>query len=772
MGLNKSSSPDDSRTRTLKMTDLRHPVVLGCLALLVLSLTFTVIGLAWRTRVTLQQTSLAYQTQAKRDVLRMTRDMGQLLQSTSLPLKTLLDTSALSTQRARTQTLTLQTTLRNTVWLRSLSLVNARGQIIISTNADNIGTLLNIQDGLAYGASSDDVPRIGTSHAGHDLADGLALTDNAKATPSQGYLTLTQTHLDHDSTPLSLVATLSLDYLIRQLTDTVDTLDTPPPRVSLLRQDGLRLLDTQPADARLLQLERDLSENWQHGTATTAQELEAVDGSIWIVATSLHNRLPIGLIWAADRDLLLAASRAQLNQQNFHAVLLVLGLDILIILTWLSFHHANRRTRQALRRNETRQRLLEKAIETCVDAILVTRPDGSIEWGNPAFSTLTGFSSEEATNHTPGELIKSGLQPVAFYHQMWQSILNGHVWRGELVNRKKNGNLYNESLTITPILDADGKVQHFIAIKEDITERKLIQEQIETAHTRLLAVVENFPGGLIMEDVNGDILFVNAYLFELFGIASSADFAIGKPRYPLTRAVSLLTENEAAFVERTEELRTRTRSMYNEEIRLKDGRWIERDFVPIHHQDTPLGYLCIYRDISPRKRHERELWQLATTDPLTGLLNRRAFFEQMEHERSRLIRYQGEAAILMLDIDYFKHVNDTYGHAAGDAMLCHIVTLTHDLLRESDTFGRLGGEEFAILMPSTLRDGALRLGERIRATLELRPLHYNDSQISVTTSIGISIMSAEDTNTDQALSRADHALYAAKRLGRNRVEIG
>jgi diguanylate cyclase (GGDEF)-like protein/PAS domain S-box-containing protein len=757
----------------MKMPDLRAPVVLGSLALVVLSLVFTMIVLVWRTSTTLEQKSLAYHAQAQRDVLRMTRDMGQLLQSTSLPLKTLLDTSASRSLRERTQTMALQTALRNTVWLRSLSLVNARGQVIISTNPNNIGTMLDIQNGLTYGSSSDEVPRIGSAHAGHDLNDGLALTDNAKSTPNPGYLTLTRTHIDHnDGTPLTLAATLSLDYLIRQLTDTANIFDTPAPRVSLLRQDGLRLLDTQPADARLLQLERQLTENWQQGGSTIAQELEAVDGSIWIVAASLHNRLPIGVIWAASRDQLLATSSAELKQQNFRVLLLVLGTDLFIILTWLSFRHANRRTREALRRNETRQRLLEKAIEACVNAILITRPNGSIEWGNPAFTTLTGFSIEEAVNRTLGELVKSGQQSHSFYHQMWKSILNGHVWRGELINRKKNGSLYDELLTITPILDTDGKVQNFIAIKEDITERKLAQEQIEAAHIRLLTVIENFPGGVVMEDVNGNILLFNAYLFELFGIAPSEDFAIGKPKYLLTRAIGLLTEDNMAFTERSEELRVRVRPVYNEEIRLKDGRWIERDFVPIHHQNSPLGYLCIYRDITPRKRHERELWQLATTDSLTGILNRRAFLEQLEHERSRLTRYQGDAAILMLDIDYFKRINDTYGHAAGDAMLCHIVTLTRDLLRESDTFGRLGGEEFAILMPSTLRDGALGLGERIRATLELHPLHYNDCQISVTTSIGISLMTAGDANTDQALSRADHALYAAKHHGRNRVELG
>jgi diguanylate cyclase (GGDEF)-like protein/PAS domain S-box-containing protein len=754
----------------MKIANSRYAVALGCFLSIACTIALTMFGLSWYAYVTVDQNTLASQLQAQREVSRMTRDMGQLLQNTTLPLKTLLDATP-PTQRTRMWTIALHNALRNTVWLRSLSLVDARGQVIASTNADNIGVMLDIQDWPAYGASPEGVSRIGPAHAGRDLADGVALIDNAKATPGLGYITLSRTHMGHspNDAPLTLVATLSLDYLIRQITDSADT---PSTRISLLRADGLRLLDTRPADAGLLKLERNLVENWRHGAPAESRTFEAVDGRYWIVAANLHNSLPIGLIWAADRELLLADARAKLRQYNTRVIMLMLGINILGIMVWLLFRYTNRHARETLRRSEARQLLLGKAIDACVSAILVTRPDGSIEWVNPAFTLLTGFSAEEATNRKPGELVKSGLQPHAFYHQMWQTILNGQVWRGELINRKKNGSLYDESLTITPMLDDEGKVQHFIAIKEDITARRLAREQLEASHTRLQTVVESFPGGVVMENTQGGIILLNAYLFELFGMLPSEEFTVGRPIFPLTYAIGLLTEDDATFAEHIGELRERARPLYNEELRLKDGRWIERDFVPIRHQDAPIGYLYIYRDVTPRKRHERELWQLATTDSLTGLLNRRAFFEQLERERNRLARYQGEASILMLDIDHFKRVNDTYGHAAGDMMLRHVVMLTNDLLRESDIFGRLGGEEFAILLPATPREGALGIGERIRATLELHPLAYNDNQIPITISIGLSIMTTEDINTEQALSRADRALYAAKRHGRNRVEIG
>jgi diguanylate cyclase (GGDEF)-like protein/PAS domain S-box-containing protein len=354
---------------------------------------------------------------------------------------------------------------------------------------------------------------------------------------------------------------------------------------------------------------------------------------------------------------------------------------------------------------------------------------------------------------------------------MWQTILSGRVWHGELTNRRKDGTFYDELLTISPALDSDGVIQNFIATKEDFTQQKAAREELEIAHSHLNAVVENFPGSLIMEDLRGHIVLLNQYVFELLGLPGTEEYVLGKPIHPLMVFSSHVAENSRAFLDRVEELRAAARPSYGEEIHFKDGRWIERDFIPIRLHESLIGFLYIYRDISQRKRHARELWQLATSDPLTGIPNRRAFFESIEHERARLTRYPGEAAVLMIDIDHFKQINDTHGHAAGDAVLCHTVRQIRKLLRESDMLARLGGEEFAILLPQASREGALGLAERVRKVLEDTPLIYNDVPIHVTASVGVTIMSHTDSSTDKTLSRADHALYEAKRNGRNRVEI-
>jgi diguanylate cyclase (GGDEF)-like protein len=161
---------------------------------------------------------------------------------------------------------------------------------------------------------------------------------------------------------------------------------------------------------------------------------------------------------------------------------------------------------------------------------------------------------------------------------------------------------------------------------------------------------------------------------------------------------------------------------------------------------------------------------MATTDFLTGLANRRSFMARLEAELARLKRFDIErAAILMLDLDHFKRVNDSHGHAAGDAVLKHFAALLRAELRKIDTGGRLGGEEFAILLIGADLAAAELSAERLRRRIAATPLDFAGQSIAVTVSIGIATLAPGDASADAALRRADAALYAAKQAGRNRV---
>jgi diguanylate cyclase (GGDEF)-like protein/PAS domain S-box-containing protein len=165
----------------------------------------------------------------------------------------------------------------------------------------------------------------------------------------------------------------------------------------------------------------------------------------------------------------------------------------------------------------------------------------------------------------------------------------------------------------------------------------------------------------------------------------------------------------------------------------------------------------------------RRLHRLADTDPLTGLLNRRGFREQFEREWLRSLRHQRSLACVMLDVDFFKRVNDTHGHAAGDAALRWIAELLSRQCRPSDVICRYGGEEFCIMAPETTEQGAAHLAERIRFSLAETPIRAGGRALQITASFGVADCLGELNNVDELVERADQALRIAKQSGRNRV---
>lgn len=193
--------------------------------------------------------------------------------------------------------------------------------------------------------------------------------------------------------------------------------------------------------------------------------------------------------------------------------------------------------------------------------------------------------------------------------------------------------------------------------------------------------------------------------------------------------------------------------------------------TPIHENDVLVGVEVVFQDISHRKKLEEELMHLATTDPLTGVANRRKLIEQLGMELARTRRSGESAAFLMVDIDHFKKVNDSFGHAIGDTVIQHLAELSRLRLRRVDLFGRLGGEEFGILLPSTNGTEAVQVAESFRRYVAETPAPSSKGDIPFTISIGVACLEPGDEAPDSVLARADVALYRAKEGGRNRVEL-
>ncbi len=208
-------------------------------------------------------------------------------------------------------------------------------------------------------------------------------------------------------------------------------------------------------------------------------------------------------------------------------------------------------------------------------------------------------------------------------------------------------------------------------------------------------------------------------------------------------------------------------SMEVQGINCGKPNWLLIDSIPLVSKGSSYGQMLIIRDITERKTFEETLYNLSVTDELTGLFNRRHFMQVASQELNRAKRYGHNLSIAMIDIDYFKNVNDFFGHSAGDRVLINLALLLKQRLRQADTVARLGGEEFGLILPETTPENACRLAEDLRKIIADTPVDYEEVKISITVSIGITSSSSVAESVEDLLRAADKALYTAKDEGRN-----
>jgi diguanylate cyclase (GGDEF)-like protein len=291
------------------------------------------------------------------------------------------------------------------------------------------------------------------------------------------------------------------------------------------------------------------------------------------------------------------------------------------------------------------------------------------------------------------------------------------------------------------------------------------------------AIYETSPDGILVVDAQGMVVAHNRQFLQLWNIVPSqlhmkADgTAIGESDAPLLAEVVARVQNPAAFLERVRELYDNPQLDDHCEIELKDGRTLERHSTVLRGEhDEYLGRVWFFRDITTQKNHEAALIQLARHDPLTGTANRRYFFERAEQEFMRSRRYHAPLSITLIDVDHFKQINDQYGHATGDEVLKLLSQKISALLRENDLLARIGGEEFAILMPSTGLAGAALMAERLRLAIAEEASPVAGLMLHLRFSAGVTQLKAQDQSIEDCLRRADEAMYKAKQAGRDRVE--
>ena len=296
---------------------------------------------------------------------------------------------------------------------------------------------------------------------------------------------------------------------------------------------------------------------------------------------------------------------------------------------------------EALLRSRKDLYLARKVIEASLDGIMICNPQGLIEFVNPAFTQLTGYSFEEVFGRNPN-LLKSGRHDEAFYHRLWGALDRDGVWQGEVWNKRKNGEIYPEWLTINVIRDDTGQISQYAAVFSDITERKKAEERIKN---------------------------------------------------------------------------------------------------------------------------------LAYFDVLTGMPNRRLFTDRLQVAMANAHRHGQRLAIMFLDLDLFKRINDTLGHGVGDMVLVETSKRLGQCVREGDTVARLGGDEFVILLPEVDHvEDAAKLAERVISHVKA-PFVIDEHELYVTTSVGIAVYPEDGQTVEQLIKNADTAMYRAKDLGRNAYQL-
>jgi len=302
-----------------------------------------------------------------------------------------------------------------------------------------------------------------------------------------------------------------------------------------------------------------------------------------------------------------------------------------------------------------------------------------------------------------------------------------------------------------------------------LARQRHARDALANSEARFRGAFEQAAIGMVHTSLDRRYLKVNRRFCEMLGYPPEE--VIGRPSGSFTHP----DDREAGDGYRQKLLSGEAESVSAEKRYVrKDGSllWVNRTVSLVRDaRGQPLYFLRIVEDITKRRRLEDELRELATTDTLTGLPNRRAFIARLEEEHARIRRFpQQQAAVLMLDIDDFKQVNDTHGHAVGDVVLCRVAEQIRGGIREVDACGRLGGEEFAVVLTGAVPAAAVEFAERLRRAVAAATVSHQGRQITVTVSIGVSALGKDDDSADAALLRADRALYRAKASGRNRVE--
>lgn len=380
---------------------------------------------------------------------------------------------------------------------------------------------------------------------------------------------------------------------------------------------------------------------------------------------------------------------------------------------------------------------------------------------NPATCSQLGYTESDLIGADMGLIYSNTDERTRFKSSI---VTKGSIRSAQMTASRKNGSTIIVEANAHLVRNEDGVPVAMEGTFRDITERIEADEILREREKQYRAFFENNHAIMLLVDPRtGDIVDANPAASEFYG------YSCDTMRTMLISDITAQTETEIYQEMVTAKQEKRVYFIFKHKLANGETRDVEVYSGPIMVQGNQLLYSVIH-DVTERVRLEREMKRLATTDTLTGVNNRHQFFSRAAQELGRAKRYGHPLVVLMLDIDYFKSINDTYGHQAGDVVLKALSAMAITTLREPDVFGRIGGEEFAAALPDTDMDAGLQVADRLRDELAKLKVQTKNADVTFTVSIGVTLAHAEDQDIEETINRADEALYKAKRMGRNRVE--
>ncbi|EMJ4842155.1 TPA: diguanylate cyclase [Morganella morganii] len=455
------------------------------------------------------------------------------------------------------------------------------------------------------------------------------------------------------------------------------------------------------------------------------------------------------------------------------------------------------------------------ATEESPASIIIADKDCNIIYVNKQFETMSGYSKDEVIGKKTN-ILNSGLTIESVYNELWETINNNKIWNGEFINRRKDGQLYWESASIVSILNKKDNAPLYIGVKFDITQKKSLEyhnhsykqafelfstgaDLKEIIDSILFGLEEKTPGSIVCSVLLSDN--ENNYL-KLLSAPSMPDFyknainniqisegitSFGTAAYTRNRIIiSDIAEIPHQAPHKKLALHAGLRSCWSEPIYGKNNELLavlsiyhRKIYTPTEEELSSVNkYLQLislaierYRTIDILRRNEEYYRQLAHYDPLTSLANNLTFTEQIEHEITLSIKKGRKLAIMFIDLNKFKDINDHFGHTVGDLLLKEVASRMRHAVRDTDKVYRRSGDEFIILLQGIKeKNNTLYIAKKIHNSLK-NPFYFEGHKISISCSIGISIYPDHGNNSLTLVINADSAMYQAKAMGAAKTVI-